>query len=83
MANRDGAVMPIEFLDKAVGCSVGRLLEIDRERNVVVVVVGGLERGEETGEGARSIHREDRDVDAGGVPVCARGEMVERMGGRS
>lgn len=43
-------MVPAEVIDEALGCSVRRLLEVQRERYVVVVIVGSLERREEASE---------------------------------
>jgi hypothetical protein len=62
-------VGPVEVVDEAMGEAIGRLLEVDRERDIVAEIVRGAERREKSVKRDRSVVSHDRDVDTRSVKV--------------
>lgn len=69
MPDGKGTVRPVKVINEAMGEAIGRLLEIDRERDVVAKVVRGSERCEKSMERDGSVVGDDRDVDSRSVEI--------------
>lgn len=72
MAHVERAVGPPQVVDEAPRQTVRRLLEVDRERDVVAKVVRRAERDEQSMERDGPIVRDDRNVNSRSVPIYER-----------